>query len=323
MSRLFRCCMLLFIVIALPLTVFAHPGKTDNQGGHTDHSTGEYHYHHGYSAHQHYDMDGDGKVDCPYNFKDKTDHSPGSGSSRNSETNYVTSPTKSATEPSSSTTPSTPTTTTQEEGAKPVPTWVYWCFGILLAIILGMWMKIRRQKEDMENMQNFHSREIDHLKKKHDHQLNIKNATDFDISKACEELERIRQSVNKAEGDLQELRQKKLREEEKTKKVKVERELYRHAPFDITFAKDGKPVFWKPDRDKPYGDYTVYVKRDSAVYHTDRICASYFAKEAHIFDYISNRRPCMKCAKGAFDFTEVPEWYLQSIRDAVPGSGHI
>lgn len=39
----------------------AHSGGTDSNGGHTDHSTGEYHYHHGYSAHQH--VDGV----CPYN----------------------------------------------------------------------------------------------------------------------------------------------------------------------------------------------------------------------------------------------------------------
>lgn len=32
---------------------FAHSGRTDANGGHYDHSTGEYHYHHGYPAHQH------------------------------------------------------------------------------------------------------------------------------------------------------------------------------------------------------------------------------------------------------------------------------
>lgn len=32
---------------------FAHSGGTDSQGGHYNHSTGEYHFHHGYHAHQH------------------------------------------------------------------------------------------------------------------------------------------------------------------------------------------------------------------------------------------------------------------------------
>ena len=35
------------------INVYAHPGRTDEYGGHYNHSTGEYHYHHGESAHQH------------------------------------------------------------------------------------------------------------------------------------------------------------------------------------------------------------------------------------------------------------------------------
>ena len=38
----------------------AHSGKTDSKGGHYDHSTGEYHYHHGYPPHNHYNGE------CPY-----------------------------------------------------------------------------------------------------------------------------------------------------------------------------------------------------------------------------------------------------------------
>jgi hypothetical protein len=49
-----------------------HSGRTDGYGGHYDNSAGEYHYHHGYSAHDHYDMNGDGIADCPYTFKDNT-----------------------------------------------------------------------------------------------------------------------------------------------------------------------------------------------------------------------------------------------------------
>lgn len=59
-------------VLACLITL--HGGRTDEWGGHYDHSTGEYHYHHGYPAHDHYDIDGDGTVDCPYNFEDNTIH---------------------------------------------------------------------------------------------------------------------------------------------------------------------------------------------------------------------------------------------------------
>lgn len=48
------------LLLLFPASVFAHAGRTDNQGGHVDHSTGEYHFHHGRPAHQHlHDI-------CPY-----------------------------------------------------------------------------------------------------------------------------------------------------------------------------------------------------------------------------------------------------------------
>ena len=71
------------VIACLSLQVFAHSGGTDSSGGHTDRSTGEYHYHHGYSAHDHKDMDGDGILDCPYDFKDKTNNSNSSDNRNN------------------------------------------------------------------------------------------------------------------------------------------------------------------------------------------------------------------------------------------------
>ena len=45
--------LLLISAFSLSISVSAHPGRTDAQGGHYETSTGKYHYHHGYSAHQH------------------------------------------------------------------------------------------------------------------------------------------------------------------------------------------------------------------------------------------------------------------------------
>ena len=86
MKKLFFIISTLALLTSMALVVNAHPGRTDGNGGHTDHSTGEYHYHHGYSAHDHYDMDGDGDLDCPYDFKDNTSRSPGDTVSSNSHT---------------------------------------------------------------------------------------------------------------------------------------------------------------------------------------------------------------------------------------------
>lgn len=60
--------MIVFLLFSMIVPAFAHSGGTDANGGHTDHSTGQYHYHHGYSAHSHYDVDYDGDIDCPYDF---------------------------------------------------------------------------------------------------------------------------------------------------------------------------------------------------------------------------------------------------------------
>lgn len=69
----------IFLNIVLCFFIFsiaasAHSGKTDSSGGHYNRSTGEYHYHHGYPAHQHQN----GK--CPYEYDDQTSHSSGSSS---------------------------------------------------------------------------------------------------------------------------------------------------------------------------------------------------------------------------------------------------
>ena len=88
MKKLLQVASTIALCALLVLVVNAHPGRTDGNGGHTNHSTGEYHYHHGYPAHDHYDMDGDGDLDCPYEFDDKTAHN--SGSNNDTETNLDT-----------------------------------------------------------------------------------------------------------------------------------------------------------------------------------------------------------------------------------------
>lgn len=56
--------LLLFLIFLLPVVALAHSGGTDSKGGHYDRSTGQYHYHHGYSAHQH------PNGVCPYERKE-------------------------------------------------------------------------------------------------------------------------------------------------------------------------------------------------------------------------------------------------------------
>ena len=78
--QLRRFCIFLLCAMMFISVVAAHPGDTDSQGGHYVQDTGEYHYHHGYPAHDHKDIDGDGDIDCPYDFDDQTGRNSGTSS---------------------------------------------------------------------------------------------------------------------------------------------------------------------------------------------------------------------------------------------------
>ena len=66
------CLMFVALIVSFSLiTAFAHGGRTDDNGGHYDRDTGEYHYHHGHPAHQH------ANGECPYDYNNSinTQHS--------------------------------------------------------------------------------------------------------------------------------------------------------------------------------------------------------------------------------------------------------
>lgn len=54
----------IIILVISAISCLAHSGRTDGRGGHYDRSSGEYHFHHGYSAHQH------PNGVCPYDDED-------------------------------------------------------------------------------------------------------------------------------------------------------------------------------------------------------------------------------------------------------------
>ena len=94
------------LVLLLSIAVSAHQGKTDGNGGHIDHSTGQYHYHHGKPAHLHNDTNGDGITDCPYNFEDSTGTNSGGQSSGGSSSGSSSGGSLSSSKPAGSVTTS-------------------------------------------------------------------------------------------------------------------------------------------------------------------------------------------------------------------------
>lgn len=85
MKRQFVLLVLLFSFL-FSIQAHAHPGATDEYGGHYDYDAGEYHYHHGYPAHFH------GFGSCPYDFDDRTGEDSGSPGIGSSTHLYTTAP---------------------------------------------------------------------------------------------------------------------------------------------------------------------------------------------------------------------------------------
>lgn len=320
--------LLLLCVFSLATIVYAHPGMTDDDGGHTDGSTGEYHYHHGYPAHEHYDMDGDGDIDCPYDFDDQTgmNSSGDSDGGSTAVTRYVYRPsgTSSSTKSSSNnssasnnsnTKSSNTTESTQDEEESNVPSWIYWIMGSLVALSLYLYTRLKRKNERIEQLKEQHNNAIEKLNNQHNHELsNQKEIYEKKIDDLCiadKDLSILHAQITSEKLEYYELRTLLSKEYAELAKMRQERSRLKNAPPDVTFAPNGLPVYWKPRPDKPYGDYTVYWNQKSGVYHTDRHCSAASVIESHLFIVYKHARPCRKCALECIYFKSLPDWYTQ------------
>lgn len=127
-----------FVVLVLSsvfaFAVFSHPGRTDSNGGHYNRSTGEYHYHHGYPAHQHKDGV------CPYDYDDKTASKSSSTVSEKSTTEeqHALMPTKSRATESTTAANSTKTSTHSTDLLNDPDFWLYVIGAVICLYILAM-----------------------------------------------------------------------------------------------------------------------------------------------------------------------------------------
>ena len=330
---------LMFALYFLITPVFAHPGRTDSAGGHYDRSTGEYHWHHGMSAHQHYDMDGDGILDCPYNFKDTTNHSSGSSSSYS----YTTAPATFATVPTTSspraTTAPQETTTEKKEGKNGMIGWI-----VSLALVIALYgcSKSHQQESDIDqDRMRKKDQEIQSLKKSLeakdkaladlDEEMKHKLAAAITEANSYKEKYIVTQakldsiySVSENESDktdgerisslsaqICDLKEELQDKENKITDLSSKLDKYirlEQIPKDVYIRKDGLPVLLKSDTWK-YGDYTAYLSKRSMVYHMDYLCAPAGAPAVHLFKVPNSYRACMKCALGTSRIP--PDWYVQ------------
>lgn len=265
----------------LPAVALAHSGRTDSSGGHWNHSTGEYHYHHGYSAHQHYDIDGDGVADCPYDFVDVSTSSSSSGSyssgyadgkSDGYNSGY------SAGKADAEQVAKTEIARLKEESEADIESarkqasskaWgmAFW-FGIpVVAFVTG---KILSKSHDREI--DGYTTEINRLKK----ELNdTKNSSVLQASRPGSAL---------PPG----------------------------IPTDVSLNLSCTPVKGSATSNRPFGEYTVYITKSGKKYHCKYQCCG--AKTpVHLFQLPKGLLPCSNCVPVHIRNAQVPDWYLQII----------
>lgn len=276
--------LVLALVAALIMPASAHPGRTDSNGGHWNRSTGEYHYHHGYPEHQHYNGE------CPYDFDDKTGQSSGSSSGGGGGGSYVK-PKPTPTPTPKPTPKPTPTPTPEPSFWQKNRTSISAAFGIgaaitslwLVYITISIYKDVKKRKLQEE------------LRAKRE------AARLLEEQREAELQERIR--IAKAQEEARRF------EEERTKVIELyggEKALEAAGvPDHITFDSEGRPIVkgqqgWGPA-------FTVYITSGGKSFHITKGCSGAHI-EAHVFD-VSGRVPCQRCAKG-YKLPSKPKWYL-------------
>lgn len=311
--------LVLFIVSCLPIFASAHPGKTDANGGHNDRETGEYHYHHGHPAHDHYDIDGDGIIDCPYNFVDMTGQNSGSSSSGSRR--------------------STPTTTVPTESKSEVKNGNMDNFIIIVVMLAVCALVVRIQaglnRGEKKRLEELNQDKALENKKLFDDLTAMRKTHELDkeiISNLQTEVSRLSEADHKCEiykeryNTLLDMIQKK-NPDTMLHKCSIDNSISNEAleqlnlkiviPSHVVFNDEGLPVLLGRYTSGQYGAYTVYTSINSKIYHADRLCAGYNAYPSHLFHAINcGKRLCRKCANQLKVPDTIPDWYLavQEIR---------
>ena len=330
--------LLLVLLLSFLVTpVSAHPGRTDSNGGHYDRSTGQYHYHHGFPAHQHYDIDGNGSPDCPYNFKDLT----GSSSSRNSTRSSSSKAAPNSTQAAAALAATVPAESKPSVADGSVFGWTLAVLFLLLYFVsrasrkkneeyyLSRISHVEASAETFSAQLKQRSQQIGALEQQIQENavsfskevalLQADNAKLEELSKDLTaeknalqaRLDRIYAFSAPSEGEsiedrnaalaAQTLEQQNRIQEQGEKISKLEGELQKHLQSEKTgifYADDGLPIFYK-SVSKKYGDYTVYLNEKSKIYHLDPQCAPKGATVSHLHRLPPNYWPCSKCASGS------------------------
>lgn len=347
MKLLVRLLSCILLICCLNLTAYAHQGKTDSNGGHIDHSTGDYHYHHGYTAHAHFDIDGDGTIDCPYNFDDQTDHSSGTASVSYSDgyndgnedgylDGYADGYKKGKTDGQEDGYASGEMDTTikykkqliqLKEEHKAIlrrQNTIFICCIIVICILFLVITKVliarvrknlkKTNKQRMELLESNHASHIEKLNAAHKSDLTELN---HDYERRTHLLEAKHASIVEKLNTIHESELYRLHVQFNTQKrlalldkIAAGEDPSIQLPKDIHLKQLYTPIKGTSSKEYPYGEYSVFVAPTGKKYHCKRDCVS-SAKLMHFFDLPQDTEPCSKCVPKNMYPHPLPEWYTQ------------
>lgn len=306
------------LALTLPLlTVSAHPGRTDGNGGHTDSDTGDYHYHHGYEAHAHFDIDGDGTIDCPFDFDDQTGtrsgttgssgiYTPGDGSKDGYQEGYADGYKKGHEESDKAVAEVKEDLAAQEEYTQQLRDQLAHSEGESTLLLLGILVffalsaishvllcsQDRRHKAELAAAQDNCNKTADRLSReyaahistlKSDHAAEIRRLKLRYINfKRLEVLERIAQGKD----DSIEL------------------------PEGVALRPSYTPIRGRTSKNYPYGSYTVFLTIIGKTYHCKHDCIPK-ARPTHFFDLPDGATPCRRCVPPDMLPQPLPDWYTK------------
>lgn len=341
-----------FVIVALTSSflltlVSAHPGHTDSNGGHTDSDTGDYHYHHGYAAHAHFDMDGNGTIDCPYDFDDQTgrnsgastgtgSYTPGNGSEDGYQEGYSDGykvgkrdGTTAGYEDGYAEAEKKLTRQAEKAAAQyssdlsDLKTLGLKIIGVLsvslLACVLLLRRSIKKRKADQLDyergiaaVRNQCRQEIRELEEAHQLRLDeIRDTCEDRVNKAASGysvLSRRVHAQHTAELQKLQLRLANFRRLEALELIAKGKDESIVLPDGVALRPSYTPIRGKTSKRYPYGSYTIFMTPTGKTYHCLCDCVPN-ARPSHFFDRPQDSTPCRKCVPLDTYPQDLPAWY--------------
>ena len=328
-------------------TSYAHPGRTDSNGGHYNRSTGEYHYHHGYPEHQH------PNGVCPYDFDDKTGDSSGTSSYRsNTSSSYRSNTSRTTTNRTVSPKPSTDTSLLEnlenenaslrkdlENLQKNYSNLTDENFRLMLGIVgitlisIFLAFKMKRhisalEKENKELTSKVaqlqESSLLDDIKKLEQDKKYLESQNQSLDMRVIRLEERMESQNNYLRGHIS--KQKKKLSTQTTqyniltknlylspdKRLLTQEECLKEAgvPKGVTFDKDLLPhYFVNPTVER---NFYVYISKGGTHYHRTPMCSGAWMR-VHLFSVCNKYTPCERCVPYKARNYRIPAWYYKYI----------